>query len=227
MALRPCVECGKEISTDVRACPSCGKRDPHSNPRAKLYFWLGLSGFLFFMYLVSLIPSRSTSEATRTPKVFHASSLQIDSLKQSIGIHRVAELSDSTLGYARDLVWSVDLPDSATLAFRSRLDREFTKRDSVSREMAFRLAAKSCSRSVSAPRLKYFHEQWRDPGTIQRLGCGEVWIGMTQDQLLVSRGLPTTINRTTTVGGVHEQWVYSWTGTYIYLENGIVTSWQD
>ncbi len=29
MALRPCVECKKEISTDADPCPSCGRKHPH------------------------------------------------------------------------------------------------------------------------------------------------------------------------------------------------------
>src|ERR1017187_6093283 len=30
MALRPCKECGKQISTDARQCPNCGKKIGHS-----------------------------------------------------------------------------------------------------------------------------------------------------------------------------------------------------
>src|SRR5690349_17714325 len=28
MALKPCKECGREVSTDARACPHCGKEKP-------------------------------------------------------------------------------------------------------------------------------------------------------------------------------------------------------
>ncbi|HUW07221.1 MAG TPA: hypothetical protein VMW01_13265 [Williamwhitmania sp.] len=54
---------------------------------------------------------------------------------------------------------------------------------------------------------------------------GLVWIGMTKSMLIDSRGRPKDINRTVGSWGVHEQWIY--TGIYIYLENDIVTSWQD
>jgi hypothetical protein len=48
---------------------------------------------------------------------------------------------------------------------------------------------------------------------------------MTKAMLIESIGNPDDINRTVGSWGVHEQWIYS--RTYIYLENDIVTSWQD
>ncbi|MCK5215497.1 MAG: hypothetical protein KAR05_09100 [Candidatus Omnitrophica bacterium] len=52
-------------------------------------------------------------------------------------------------------------------------------------------------------------------------------IGMTREQVLVSWGEPDDINRTGGGYGVHEQWVYDRSETYLYFENGILTSWQD
>jgi hypothetical protein len=37
-------------------------------------------------------------------------------------------------------------------------------------------------------------------------------------------GRPERINTTVTAAGTHEQWVYG--GDYVYLRNGIVTSFQ-
>jgi hypothetical protein len=48
----------------------------------------------------------------------------------------------------------------------------------------------------------------------------EIWIGMTEDMLRDSRGLPTTINRTSRSDVVTEHWVY--VRTDVYLEDGIV-----
>lgn len=50
-------------------------------------------------------------------------------------------------------------------------------------------------------------------------------MGMTDKQVLASWGRPSDINRTVGPWGVHEQWVYS--GSYLYFENGSLTSWQD
>ena len=54
---------------------------------------------------------------------------------------------------------------------------------------------------------------------------GEVRIGMSEKDLLISCGSPNEINRTVTSNGSSEQWVYS--NIYVYVENGKVTSFQD
>lgn len=53
----------------------------------------------------------------------------------------------------------------------------------------------------------------------------KIWIGMTKEMLFESWGRPNDINRTVGSWGVHEQCIY--TGAYVYIENGVVTSWQD
>ena len=54
----------------------------------------------------------------------------------------------------------------------------------------------------------------------------KIAIGMTRAEAVFSLGTPQTINNTTTSKGKHEQWVYSLTN-YIYVDDGIVTSYQD
>lgn len=56
------------------------------------------------------------------------------------------------------------------------------------------------------------------------------WIGMDNIDLLYSAGMPDDVNTTTNQNGSREQWVYNGSGNhtmYIYLENKVVTSWQD
>ncbi len=52
-----------------------------------------------------------------------------------------------------------------------------------------------------------------------------VRMGISECQLYAARGAPREANRTVGKWGVHVQHVYN--GTYIYTENGRVTSWQD
>jgi hypothetical protein len=50
---------------------------------------------------------------------------------------------------------------------------------------------------------------------------------MTDKMARDSWGAPNDINRTVTAYGTSEQWVYDKMKTYLYFENGILTSWQD
>ena len=54
----------------------------------------------------------------------------------------------------------------------------------------------------------------------------QIRIGMTKDQLTAIVGHPERVHRTVTSLGTSEQWVYP-QSRYVYLYNGIVTSYQD
>ena len=64
----------------------------------------------------------------------------------------------------------------------------------------------------------------------QKLGSyiadNKVIIGMTKEMCETSWGMPIDINRTILRGLTHEQWVYGW-ATYLYFDNGILTTIQD
>jgi hypothetical protein len=62
--------------------------------------------------------------------------------------------------------------------------------------------------------------------TARRIIKKEIWIGMTDKMARESIGRPNDINRTTSVYGVSEQWVYP-NGRYLYFEDGILTTIQD
>jgi hypothetical protein len=67
------------------------------------------------------------------------------------------------------------------------------------------------------------HPDWKPEG-VALVACHEYAIGMTASMLRASLGSPETINSTETAGGTHEQWVYG--RDYIYVEDGVVTSFQ-
>lgn len=64
-----------------------------------------------------------------------------------------------------------------------------------------------------------------DSGT--KISEGKIWIGMTDKMARESWGDPDENNRSVGSWGVHEQWIYERYNTYVYFENGILTSWQD
>jgi hypothetical protein len=54
----------------------------------------------------------------------------------------------------------------------------------------------------------------------------KVFVGMTQDQAAMSWGYPSDTNKTITGNSTYTQWVYK-SGSYLYFENGILTSIQN
>lgn len=61
MSLKPCRECGKEVSTGAKACPHCGVGHPtvSNNDRAIAFIVLAVGGLALFVYLTG---SGATSE---------------------------------------------------------------------------------------------------------------------------------------------------------------------
>lgn len=60
----------------------------------------------------------------------------------------------------------------------------------------------------------------------------KISLGMTKEQVIASWGKPNDINRTVTMRGVSEQWVYGSYGSYakhklLYFEDNKLTAWQD
>lgn len=62
--------------------------------------------------------------------------------------------------------------------------------------------------------------------TIELIKAKKIRLGMDQEQSLVSWGDPSKINRTVTVDGTSEQYVYG-RHQYLYFTNGILTAIQD
>lgn len=76
---------------------------------------------------------------------------------------------------------------------------------------------------------KYLIEQYGESRAaliLKKLVC----IGMTKGEVYESWGDPTSVNKTTSSYGVHEQWVYegkNYKNRYLYFEDGIVTTIQE
>lgn len=58
---------------------------------------------------------------------------------------------------------------------------------------------------------------------------GTIRIGMTSEMVEAARGKPSDINRTVNQFGINEQWIYGSVSNrlYIYIDDGIMTSFQD
>jgi hypothetical protein len=58
---------------------------------------------------------------------------------------------------------------------------------------------------------------------------GYIRTGFTPQQVVLSWGRPDHVNKTRTLVGIHEQWVYGespFPNSYVYFENGLVKSWE-
>lgn len=78
--------------------------------------------------------------------------------------------------------------------------------------------------STPAGKLWQKHKDW-DRQVCQAIVNHKILVGMTPDQVRTAWGRPERINRTVIPGRVSEQWVYG--TTYLYFDDGILTSWQD
>jgi RNA polymerase subunit RPABC4/transcription elongation factor Spt4 len=73
MALKPCSECGREISTEAKTCPHCGKKDPTGRPANP--FGVGCLVIIVIALLVNVFssnsdlstPSSSSNSAPESP----------------------------------------------------------------------------------------------------------------------------------------------------------------
>lgn len=66
MALKPCKECKKEISTEAKVCPNCGKRNPTAG-NVPAVVWL-LFAIVLIGTIVSLSSSNSPPSTPATPE---------------------------------------------------------------------------------------------------------------------------------------------------------------
>jgi hypothetical protein len=64
MALYPCRECGREISSDAKKCPNCGAKDPIAGTQTLRYLFGAVIVVLIFAYCQT--SGSSTSEQTST-----------------------------------------------------------------------------------------------------------------------------------------------------------------
>ena len=70
------------------------------------------------------------------------------------------------------------------------------------------------------------HSDW-DAESCADISKGKVHIGMTADQVRASWGKPEEINRDVGSFGVHEQCVYAGGDQLLYIDSGVLTSFQD
>lgn len=80
--------------------------------------------------------------------------------------------------------------------------------------------------TLQADVVRYDSAQYRFTDQERRaIRSRSVFVGMSAAAARESLGRPDRINRTVIASGTREQWVYD--GLYVYVENGVVTAYQD
>jgi hypothetical protein len=236
MALASCRECQAQVSTEAAQCPKCGVSDPTGaqaaqtarEQRVKRYFFAGLFALVLIFAVINQFGSHTSTSTIDPPTLPSTDSTLVaraDSIMSRVPIGRVAKLSTDSL----DMVVSVDSssnnPKSA--AWLATAEKERARRAAAARLAQIQLDAFSVCQSrhsaaVAALALK--HPDWSDDA-IAIVACHRVVVGMSQEQLLASWGRPEQVNRTVVGSSASDQLVYS-DNNYVYIENGVVTSYQ-
>ena len=68
MALKACIECKKQISTDANPCPNCGKKNPHVSPGVSLFVFLLVGIPMFAMCSGLCSKGDSSTGSSSAPK---------------------------------------------------------------------------------------------------------------------------------------------------------------
>jgi hypothetical protein len=168
--------------------------------------------------------------------------VRADSLLRVTPISSVSGLSQADLELMRK--WGRSSTNPETFAaldgeLRVRKGRDRAKRDSATTKVRLGVLERGAANyrfddgsacTAATPdtmaSLLRNHPQWSDRGIVG-VACRAVWIGMTDEELVAVRGRPEKINTTVTAGGRHEQWVYGGLSFLAYVDNGVVTAWQN
>ena len=102
----------------------------------------------------------------------------------------------------------------------------FIENGAILKGQKYCLPIKNSKKVIS---LKDLRELYESAGLIKKeswdmIENGQFGIGMTECALLATMGKPDSINKTVTPRVIHKQYVYG--NTYIYVENGKVSSYQ-
>ena len=93
------------------------------------------------------------------------------------------------------------------------------------KDMAYRALDSLKTEQEKVERLTNLRRKYGKSRFFRSILDEQIRIGMSKEMVADSWGEPQDINRTVGEWGVHEQWVYG--SSYLYFENGKLTSFQD
>ncbi len=198
MALKACSECGKEVSTDAKACPNCGAKQPRK---------VGILGWIAAAFVGAVAYNMVTS---------NGGSLGVPPAASSAApapvVYNSPQPSPQPQVPKKALMEATKIPASKFCPVWGRTMRSERKKPSdLLRAMDLRAATSFDSPLTADQRDSILNRQ--------------VSIGMTACMVYASFGVPEEANRT--VYGNHENVQLVYGNNYVYLDDGVVTSFQD
>ena len=220
MALVRCRECGKEVSNAATACPSCGAPVPKGMSRATILF-LVVAGFLGLSYINAAFRSPTPGKSADAPRASAVQDMPVVDYDKAMAEKKLERAGSFAKDRSKIIASMKRLNSSGRFDEASKLGNEYFDVDDADLQQQIAVAEKKISERVA---MKARTDAIKARAAAKKEG---VYIGMTQAQVIASSwGRPQGVNRTTTVLGTHEQWVYG-IHSYLYFEEGILTSIQN
>lgn len=210
MALTKCRECGNDISTAAAACPLCGAPPTLAPKRTSKITWAVLGVIVIAAGAAML--GRDESRPNSVPTA--ASKQSAEAEYQSKLLAGKRERADAFAKDRTTILANLERlakagkwmeASSAANEYYDIDDPAFVKqRDAIEKKISAAIAAKANAGA-------------------KREG---VRVGMSKEQVLGSSwGKPNSVNKTTSIHGTREQWVYGG-NNYLYFEGDTLTTVQ-
>lgn len=195
-------------------------------------------GFIIFVVIVANMMSSNNSETTSAPKSesakyasladkqkwYNSSKALLEDAKANNSLSDLNQIKESLEAVTPDMKEYVSAQKLIT-DVKSRIAKAEQARDAELEKK--RKAEEDAKFTKAGKRIHSKHPDW-SADICNTIGKGQIYIGMTDDQVRAAWGRPYRVNRTTSANGVHEQWVmHEMGGSYVYFEDGICTTVQN
>lgn len=208
MALIQCKECQSQVSNTAKVCPSCGAPVPKPSNKLALF----ITGFFALVVFLSASNYKSRVEKPQTASIATVSATPapppLDCIKNE---KEIIEKTKGMMAYYPDGALEILKPcftQTANQAYKTQI----TNVEKLIKQNAIRDKKSGEERAKEAAKIK------KSRG---------VAVGMSMDDVRASSwGKPQSINTTTTATTERQQWVYG-NRSYLYFQNGTLTSIQN
>jgi hypothetical protein len=233
MSFLNCPECSHKISDQDELCPQCGLAIAKINIGSNSYhiFKKQIIKYLLVLFATLIILLcwavysnfiKRQQEALKQQQDIAQKRNWFNSAKTLI---KTNTLLDEELGKAKASLESVDSSMPEYKEAQELLPSILSRLTAV--EKANETKAENAKYTPGGKRVHENNPNW-SPDVCNTIAKGQIYIGMTKEQVRAAWGRPYRVNTTTGSFGEHEQWVMHEMGrSYVYFENGICTTIQN